>query len=240
VVVAAGDDAHARARRWGGGLVGTGGVEFAEGGLAAGEGFAGEAFAVGADEGASEVGDFLGAFVDEEDDDLDVGVVAEDGGGDVLEEGGLAGLGGRDDQASLPASDGAEEVDEAAGGWAAGVFEGEAGLRVDAGEVFEAFGVGRKGEGLGVDVEGGGGAGLAGRLGVGAVRGLVRGALVGLMLGGAVVGGGGVRGAGAAAAATSATASPATAAGAEASASSPSLSGVHASDSEVGATWVRA
>src|SRR5690606_17876067 len=64
--------------------------------------------------------------------------------------GGFAGLGGADDEGSLAAADGAEEVYESAGGGAAWVFEGDAGLWVDAGEVFEggAVGVGLGGAAL--------------------------------------------------------------------------------------------
>jgi len=87
-------------------------------------------------EGATEVGDFFGALVDEQDDHLNVGVIAKDGCGDVFEEGGLAGLGRRDDEAALAAADGAEEIDEAATGGAAGVLKGEARSGVDRGEIF--------------------------------------------------------------------------------------------------------
>lgn len=68
---------------------------------------------------------------------MEFGVVAECGGGDVFEERRLAGLGWADDECSLAAADGAEEVYEAAGGGAAGVFEGDAGLGIYAGEIFE-------------------------------------------------------------------------------------------------------
>lgn len=90
-------------------------------------------------EGAFEVGDFFGAFVDEQAEDGDVGVVECDGAGDVFEERGFAGLGWGDDEGALTFAERAEEIDEAAGVWATGVFEGEAGLRVDGGEFVEGL-----------------------------------------------------------------------------------------------------
>lgn len=90
-------------------------------------------------EGAFEVGDFFGAFVDEQAQDGDVGVVECDGAGDVFEQGGFAGFGRGDDEGALASAEGAEEVDEAAGIWAARVFEGEAGLGVDGSEFVEGF-----------------------------------------------------------------------------------------------------
>lgn len=116
-------------------------------------------------EGAFEVGDFFGSFVDEQAQDGDVGVVECDGAGDVFEEGGFAGFGGRDDEGALAFAQGAEEVDEAAGIWAAGVFEGEAGLGVDGGEFVEGF---DDGGGGGVEGGDGGGFGRVGALGRGA------------------------------------------------------------------------
>lgn len=156
VVVAGGDDADARLGRGRGGEGFAGGFRssfITEGGLTSGKHLSGKCGGFDAGEGSAEIGDFLGSFIDEEDDDLDVGVVSEEGGGDVLEEGGFAGLGWGDDEGALAAADGAEEVDEAAGGWAAGVFEGEAGLGVDGGEVFEGDEAVWLGEGVAIDVE---------------------------------------------------------------------------------------
>jgi hypothetical protein len=52
----------------------------------------GEAFLVGG-EGSAEIGDLLGPLVDQQHDEFEGGVVAEDGEGDVFEQGRLAGFG---------------------------------------------------------------------------------------------------------------------------------------------------
>ena len=62
--------------------------------------------------GPPHVGDFLGAFVDEKDDELHVGVVGLDGMGDLLENRGLARLRRGDDHPPLPLADGGDEVDD--------------------------------------------------------------------------------------------------------------------------------
>ena len=86
---------------------------------------------------ALEVGDFLGAFVDEERDQLHLRVVVLDAEGDVLEEDRLAHLGRRDDEAARTEADRAEHVDQPAGRRAAAVFERHARLRVERGEFRE-------------------------------------------------------------------------------------------------------
>ena len=53
---------------------------------------------------------FLGAFVDEQDDEHHLGVVGGDGVGDVLQEHGFAGAGRGDDEPALAHADGGHEV----------------------------------------------------------------------------------------------------------------------------------
>ena len=64
-------------------------------------------------DGALHVGHFLGALVDEQHDELDLGVVVRDGVGDLLQQRGFAGLGLGDDHAALALADGREYVDHA-------------------------------------------------------------------------------------------------------------------------------
>ena len=70
---------------------------------------------ISAGHAALEVGDFLGALVDEQDHDVALGMIFEDAEGDVAEEGGLAGAGRGDDEAARAFADGAEEIDDARG-----------------------------------------------------------------------------------------------------------------------------
>jgi len=102
---------------------------------------------------AAEVGDFLGAFIDEQNNQFDIGMVAENGGTDVFEKRGFAGFGWRDDEGALAAADGAEEVDESATRGAAGIFECESRLWVDGSEVLEASRVSGHGERFTIDIE---------------------------------------------------------------------------------------
>ena len=88
-------------------------------------------------DGALDVGDLLGALPDERDEDVDVGVVGADAGGDLLEEGGLAGLGGRDDEAALAPADGCEDVDHAGGELGRGGLELHLDVGEDGGQVLE-------------------------------------------------------------------------------------------------------
>ena len=64
-------------------------------------------FHVVAPDGFLDIRDFLGALVDQQDDQMDFGVIAEHRFCCVLKKGRLAGLGRRDDHASLSFSDGA-------------------------------------------------------------------------------------------------------------------------------------
>ena len=63
---------------------------------------------------AAEVRDLLRPLVDQEDDDVDVGIVDLDGVRHALQERRLAGLRRRDDQAALAAADRREQVHDAA------------------------------------------------------------------------------------------------------------------------------
>jgi hypothetical protein len=63
---------------------------------------------------ALEVGDFLGTLVDEQHDDLDVGVVLGDRLGHLLHQHGLARAGRGDDQHALALADRGHQVDDAA------------------------------------------------------------------------------------------------------------------------------
>ena len=63
---------------------------------------------------AAKVGDLLGPLVDQEDDDVHVGIVDRDGVRHALQERRLPGLRRRDDQASLPAADRRQQVDDPA------------------------------------------------------------------------------------------------------------------------------
>ena len=56
-------------------------------------------------DGALDFGDFLGPLIDEQDDELDLGMILHHGLGDVLEQRGLAGARRRDDEAALAFAD---------------------------------------------------------------------------------------------------------------------------------------
>ena len=56
------------------------------------------------------IGHFLGPLVDEQHDEVDLGVILDDGVGELLHQDGLAGLGRRYDQAALAFADRAEDV----------------------------------------------------------------------------------------------------------------------------------
>ncbi len=63
---------------------------------------------------ALHVGDFFGPLVDEQHDQVDLGVVLGDAVGDVLQQHRLAGARRRDDQAALALADRRQQVDDAA------------------------------------------------------------------------------------------------------------------------------
>ncbi|CFO67099.1 Uncharacterised protein [Bordetella pertussis] len=65
--------------------------------------------------GALHFGHFLGAFVDQQDDEHRIRIIGGDGVGHVLHHHRLAGLGRRHDQAALALADGGEDVEDAAG-----------------------------------------------------------------------------------------------------------------------------
>jgi hypothetical protein len=87
--------------------------------------------------GALHVRDLFGPLVDEQHDELGVGVVLRDRVGDLLEQHRLARARRRDDQAALPFADGAEHVDDARGVALLPVFAVELLVRVEGGEVVE-------------------------------------------------------------------------------------------------------
>ena len=95
-------------------------------------------------DGAPEVGQFLGALVDQQHHDARGRPFGADGAGDLLQEGGLAGLGRRDDHPACALADGREQVYRAHRGVAARA-EVEALRRIDGGKLGErrASAVGR-------------------------------------------------------------------------------------------------
>ena len=64
---------------------------------------------------ALHLGDFLGALVDQQDDQDDIGMIGGDRMRDVLHQHGFAGLGRRHDQTALPFADRRDHVDDAGG-----------------------------------------------------------------------------------------------------------------------------
>ena len=87
--------------------------------------------------GPPHVGDLLGAFADEDHHQDRLGHIFGDAVGDLLQDGGLAGLGGRDDEAPLAQADGGEEVHHAGGQVDAVGFQHDLPLREYGGQVFE-------------------------------------------------------------------------------------------------------
>ena len=83
------------------------------------------------------VGDFFGPLVDEQRDDVGVGMVDRDRVGDVLEQRRLTGFGRRDDQRALALADRREEIDDARRELRRANFEFEALLRIDRRALFE-------------------------------------------------------------------------------------------------------
>ncbi len=104
--------------------------------------------------GFLEVGDFFGAFVEEEDDEFDAGVVGFDGFGDLFEEDGFAAARGGDDEAALAFSEGGDEVDDAdAEVFRAGTFEVDAAVGEHRCELVEVGGFAPLGGGGAFDFE---------------------------------------------------------------------------------------
>ena len=96
---------------------------------------------------ALEVGNFLGALVNEQHDAVDFGVVDVDGVGDLFEDGGLAGARQGDDEAARAFADGRDEVndprlDEVGRGFEVELLDG-----INRGQVLEAHDLGVVGEG---------------------------------------------------------------------------------------------
>jgi hypothetical protein len=87
------------------------------------------------------LGHFLRAFVDQKDHHVDIRVIGGHPGGHLLEQHGLAGARGSDDQSPLPQADGGHQIDDAHRRRPASDFELHALLRVDGGQVFEGFDV---------------------------------------------------------------------------------------------------
>ena len=102
-------------------------------------------------DGALHVGDFLGTLVHEQAHEVHVGVVRGDGGCDVLQHRGLAGLRRADDQAALALADGAHKVDDAGRDGVLAVLHMEALVGVDRREVAEAHPVAALLDGRSVD-----------------------------------------------------------------------------------------
>ena len=75
---------------------------------------------------ALHIGNFLGAFVDEQDDEFDLGVVFPDAVGDLLHKDGFTGTRGGDDEAALSHADRGDEVDHPGGELILRGFEDEA------------------------------------------------------------------------------------------------------------------
>ena len=64
---------------------------------------------------AAHVGNLLGSLVDEQDHDVDFRMIFGDGVGNVLEQDGLTGFGGRHNQGALSLADGGEHIYHAGG-----------------------------------------------------------------------------------------------------------------------------
>src|SRR6266496_4376630 len=91
--------------------------------------------------GALHVGDLFRPLVDEQDDEDHLGVVGADRVGDLLHQGGLAGLWRRHDQATLPLADRGHDVHDPRGDLRRRVLEPEPLVGVQGGEVLEVLAV---------------------------------------------------------------------------------------------------
>src|SRR5271170_6825151 len=86
---------------------------------------------------ALHVGDFFRTLVDEQRDDVGVGMVYRNRVGNVLEQRRLAGLWRRNDKSALALADWAEKIDDACGELRRAHFESKALLRIDGRSLFE-------------------------------------------------------------------------------------------------------
>jgi len=90
--------------------------------------------------GALHLGDFFGPLVDEQHDQIDLGMIRGDRRRDVLQQHGLAGLGRRDDEAALALADRRHEIDRTRGqifGGAVATLELQSPRRMQRREVLE-------------------------------------------------------------------------------------------------------
>ncbi|MFM1944278.1 MAG: hypothetical protein RI897_3260 [Verrucomicrobiota bacterium] len=87
--------------------------------------------------GAFHVCYFLGAFIDEEDEQVSIRGIFDDGVGDLLEQDGFAGTRRCDDEAAGAFTDGADEVEDSGGHLFRVAFEHEALIGEERGEVIE-------------------------------------------------------------------------------------------------------
>ena len=89
-----------------------------------------------------EVGHLLRPLVDEQRNQFHLRVVVLDAEGDILQQNGLSRLRRRDDQPARPVANGTEEIDQPAGGGAAGVFQFDPRLRIQRRQLLEGLAVG--------------------------------------------------------------------------------------------------
>jgi len=92
----------------------------------------------GTADGALHIRDLLGTLVYEKAEEVHLGVVCRDGLADLLEHGGLAGLGRAHDESTLTLTDGSHEVDGTAGDGLPAVLHDESLVGVDGREIAKA------------------------------------------------------------------------------------------------------
>ena len=88
-------------------------------------------------DGAANLRNLFGTLVDQQDDELHLGVVFHDGIGDVLKEGGLAGAGRRHDESALALANRRHEIDDARGEALWDGLEFDALVRTNGGQFLE-------------------------------------------------------------------------------------------------------
>ena len=88
-------------------------------------------------DGTLHIGDLFGALVDEQADEVHLGVVNRDRLADLLEDCGLAGLGRGHDQATLTLADRRHDVDGATGNGVLAMLHAQRLVGIDRGEVTE-------------------------------------------------------------------------------------------------------